>query len=53
MSGPRLTEQAEADLDDLWNDIAKNNLDAADRMVDAVLAGATANEPQETRRSNT
>jgi toxin ParE1/3/4 len=34
---PRLTEQAEADLDDLWAYIAADNPDAADRMVDAVL----------------
>ena len=37
MIEPRLTEQAEADLDDLWAYIAANNPDAADRMVDAVL----------------
>jgi toxin ParE1/3/4 len=38
MSEPRLTEQAEADLDELWAYIAANNPDAADRMVDAVPA---------------
>ena len=37
MNGPRLTEQAEADLDDLWAYIAANNPDAADRLVEAVL----------------
>jgi toxin ParE1/3/4 len=37
MSEPRLTEQAEADLDQLWAHIAADNADAADRMVDAVL----------------
>jgi toxin ParE1/3/4 len=37
MIEPRLTEQAEADLDELWAYIAANNPDAADRMVDAVL----------------
>ncbi len=37
MSEPRLTEQAEADLDELWAYIAANNPDAADRMVDALL----------------
>jgi toxin ParE1/3/4 len=40
MSEPRLTEQAEADLDDLWAYIAADNLAAADRMVDAVLEGS-------------
>jgi toxin ParE1/3/4 len=40
MTDPRLSEQAEADLDDLWTYIAANNADAADRMVDAVLAAS-------------
>lgn len=40
MSEPRLTEQAEADLADLWAYIAANNPDAADRLVDAVLEGS-------------
>lgn len=40
MSEPRLTEQAEGDLDELWAYIAENNPDAADRMVDAVLEGS-------------
>lgn len=40
MIEPRLTEQAEADLDDLWAYIAANNPDAADRLVDAVLDGS-------------
>ena len=39
MKEPRLTEQAEADLDELWAYIAANHPDAADRMVDAVLEG--------------
>jgi toxin ParE1/3/4 len=37
MSEPRLTLQAEADLEELWDDIAANSPAAADRMVDAVL----------------
>ena len=37
MIEPRLTEQAEADLDELWDYLAAKNPDAADRMVDAVL----------------
>jgi len=37
MNEPRLTEQAEADLDELWAYIAAHNPDAADRMVEAVL----------------
>ena len=40
MSEPKLTEQAEADLDELWAYIAANNPSAADRMVDAVLEGS-------------
>ena len=40
MIEPRLTEQAEADLDDLWAYIAAKNLAAADRLVDAVLDGS-------------
>ena len=40
MSEPRLTEQAEADLDELWAYIAAGNPAAADRMVDAVLEGS-------------
>jgi plasmid stabilization system protein ParE len=40
MTEPRLTEQAEADLEELWAYIAANNPDAADRMVDAVLEGS-------------
>ncbi len=40
MYEPRLTELAEADLDELWEYIAGNNPDAADRMVDAVLEGS-------------
>ena len=37
MNEPRLTEQAEADLDELWEYIAADDPDAADRMADAVL----------------
>jgi toxin ParE1/3/4 len=37
MTEPRLTELAEADLDDLWSYIATGNPAAADRMADAVL----------------
>ncbi len=40
MSEPKLSKQAEADLDELWLYIAANNPDAADRMVDAVLEGS-------------
>jgi toxin ParE1/3/4 len=40
MSEPRLSRQAEADLDELWLYIAAHNPDAADRMVDAVLEGS-------------
>jgi plasmid stabilization system protein ParE len=39
MTEPRLTDQAESDLDDLWAYIAANNPKAADRIVDAVLQG--------------
>jgi toxin ParE1/3/4 len=37
MIEPRLTDEAEADLDALWDYIAADNVKAADRMVDAVL----------------
>lgn len=40
MKEPRLTEQAEADLDALWAYVAAQNPDAADRLVDAVLEGS-------------
>jgi toxin ParE1/3/4 len=40
MTEPRLTDQAEADLDELWAYIAASNPAAADRMVDAVLEGS-------------
>ena len=33
MNEPRLSKQAEADLDELWLYIAANNPDAADRML--------------------
>jgi toxin ParE1/3/4 len=37
MSEPRLTDRAEADLEDLWAYIAADKVDAADRIVDAIL----------------
>ena len=37
MTEPRLTVQAEADLDELWLSIAAKNPGAADRVVDAIL----------------
>ncbi len=37
MIEPRLTREAEADLDELWAFIAADSPEAADRMVDAVL----------------
>ena len=40
MSGLRLSNLAEADLDELWAYIAGNNQDAADRIVEAILASA-------------
>ncbi|GAC1334974.1 MAG: type II toxin-antitoxin system RelE/ParE family toxin [Isosphaeraceae bacterium] len=40
MTKLRLTEQAEADLDEMWAYIAAENPLAADRMVDAVLEGS-------------
>ncbi len=40
MSEPKLSNQAEADLDELRLSIAANHPDAADRMVDAVLEGS-------------
>ena len=40
MIEPRLTDQAEADLNDVWATIAASRPDAADRMVDAILEGS-------------
>ena len=40
MIEPRISDQAEADLDEIWAYIATNNQDAADRMVDTILAGS-------------
>ena len=37
MNPPKLTEQAEVDLDDLWSRIAADNPAEADRLVDAIL----------------
>jgi plasmid stabilization system protein ParE len=45
MTEPRLTEQAEADLDELWAYIAADNPPAADRMVDAVLESSRMHVP--------
>jgi plasmid stabilization system protein ParE len=37
----RLTEDALADLDELWFYIAEDNIDAADRIVASILAACT------------
>jgi toxin ParE1/3/4 len=37
MSDPRITERAQADLDDLWDHLAERNEAAADRLVDEIL----------------
>ena len=52
MSEPKLSKQAEADLDELWLYIAANNPDAADRMVDAVLEGSRMHVRSTPRRSS-
>lgn len=39
MNAPRLTEKAEADLDDLWAHLAASSPEIADRTVDAILEG--------------
>jgi toxin ParE1/3/4 len=40
MSEPRITEQAEADLADLWEYLAPKNREAADRLLDRILERA-------------
>jgi toxin ParE1/3/4 len=40
MSEPRLTEQAEADLDEAWAYLATKNRRAADRLIDAIWDAA-------------
>ena len=36
------TPRAEADLDDIWFEIARTNVEAADRIVDRIRAGCEA-----------
>jgi plasmid stabilization system protein ParE len=38
MSLPRLTEQAKADLDEIWLQIALDDVLVADRFIDRVLS---------------
>ena len=40
MIEPRISEQAEADLDGIWTFIAGDNQEAADRVIDAILASS-------------
>jgi toxin ParE1/3/4 len=40
MSEPRLTDQAEADLDQAWAFLAGKNRRAADRLIDCIWAAA-------------
>jgi toxin ParE1/3/4 len=40
MSEPRITEQAEADLDEAWDYLAQRNEAAADRLLDGILERA-------------
>ena len=40
MTEPRITERAEDDLDSVWAYIATDSHQAADRMIDAVLASS-------------
>ncbi len=40
MNRPQLTEQAEADLDEVWAVIAAENLTAANRMINAILSAS-------------
>ena len=37
MIEPRLTERAEADLEEIWLHVANHSSDAADRIVDSIL----------------
>lgn len=38
MSLPRLNDQAEADLDEIWLHVAVDNAKDADRLIDRILA---------------
>ncbi len=40
MIEPHISDKAETDLDEIWAYIAKDNQEAADRMVDAVLVSS-------------
>jgi toxin ParE1/3/4 len=40
MRQPELTEQAEADLDEAWEFIARDDQVAADRLIDSILEAA-------------
>jgi toxin ParE1/3/4 len=40
MIRPELTGEAEADLDEAWDYIARNNPTAADRLIDAIVKTA-------------
>ena len=40
MSEPRITEQAESDLEDAWEYLAQRNEAAADRLLDGILQRA-------------
>jgi toxin ParE1/3/4 len=40
MSDPRITTQAQADLDDLWDYLAERNETAADHLLDEILERA-------------
>ena len=40
VSEPRLTDQAEADLEKAWEDFAEHNEAAADRLIDDIMARA-------------
>jgi toxin ParE1/3/4 len=40
MKEPRITEQAEADLDKAWDYLAERNLRAADQLIDGILKRA-------------
>ena len=39
MTGPKISDQAETDLDDLWADIAADSPEAASRTIRAILHG--------------
>jgi toxin ParE1/3/4 len=45
MSGYRFHPEADADLDAIWEFIAEDNLEAADRMIDAIEATVEALVP--------